>query len=192
MAMLRVKRPLNLDGLDEALPASCARGSHMAAASPADMEQALKRQRFITDAAHTAQQAGVPIGAGVRNSPFLARPLSRTDVERLVASSQAYSPSPKKADTEGDSERGAASVASSPRDQVAATPDKTAAGEKLYSKEELHNIINKVLKERESMLREEYNRILQAKLAEQFNSFTKFNQDYISRQIKGNPFSYVS
>jgi hypothetical protein len=33
---------------------------------------------------------------------------------------------------------------------------------------------------------------LSQRLAEQFQSFTKFNLDCISRQIKGNPFSYVS
>jgi hypothetical protein len=49
-----------------------------------------------------------------------------------------------------------------------------------------------VVGQRETVMREEYNKIMHAKLAEQFSSFTKFNQDYISRMVKGNNFSYVS
>jgi hypothetical protein len=192
MAMLRVKRPLNLDGLDDALPAQCARGPHTAE-SPQDQAQAVKRQRFIMDAAHTAQQAGVPVGAGVRDSPFQAKPMSRTEVERLMTSSLGNTASPKKAEAGADLQHLFASVASSPaREHVSAATQEKAGGEKVYSKEDLHTILNKVVEQRESLLREEYNTILHSKLAEQFNSFTKFNQDYISRQIKGNPFSYVS
>ena len=65
-------------------------------------------------------------------------------------------------------------------------------GEKLYTHEELRAVVNKALSIQGASLRSEYNGILQSKLAEQFQSFTKFNQDYISRQIKGSPFSYVS
>ena len=68
----------------------------------------------------------------------------------------------------------------------------TNAAEKLYTHEELRAVVNKALSIQGASLRSEYNGILQSKLAEQFQSFTKFNLDYISRQIKGNPFSYVS
>ena len=72
------------------------------------------------------------------------------------------------------------------------TPIHSSAGEKLYTHDELRAVVNKALSIQGASLRSEYNGILQSKLAEQFQSFTKFNQDYISRQIKGNPFSYVS
>lgn len=68
----------------------------------------------------------------------------------------------------------------------------TNSAEKLYTHEELRAVVNKALSIQGASLRSEYNGILQSKLAEQFQSFTKFNLDYISRQIKGNPFSYVS
>jgi len=64
--------------------------------------------------------------------------------------------------------------------------------DKLFTREEVRTILNRALSIQGTALRAEYQTILQNKLAEQFQSFTKFNQDYISRQIKGNPFSYVS
>src|SRR5690606_4910485 len=41
-----------------------------------------------------------------------------------------------------------------------------------------------LLSHREEQIRAEYDKILQERLQEQFNQFSQFNQDYISRQFK--------
>lgn len=64
--------------------------------------------------------------------------------------------------------------------------------EKLYTYNEVREIVNRMLAERETQLRAEYDRILQERLAEQFRNFAKFNEDYISRQLKQSDFSYFS
>mmetsp|Transcript_4275 Transcript_4275/g.16116 ORF Transcript_4275/g.16116 Transcript_4275/m.16116 type:complete len:195 (-) Transcript_4275:1220-1804(-) len=60
----------------------------------------------------------------------------------------------------------------------------------LYTEEQ----VKKLLQMREREIRIEYDRILQGKLQEQFLNFTKFNQDYISRQFRSKGFdnSYIS
>ena len=46
--------------------------------------------------------------------------------------------------------------------------------------------------EKEQSLREQYDRILQQKLQEQYQAFAKFNEDYISRNLKSHDLGYVS
>jgi len=62
----------------------------------------------------------------------------------------------------------------------------------LYTAEEVKQIVLDALEERDSQLREEYNQILHDRLREQFDNFTRFNQDYISRHLKKSDFSYLS
>mmetsp|Transcript_14561 Transcript_14561/g.29110 ORF Transcript_14561/g.29110 Transcript_14561/m.29110 type:complete len:174 (-) Transcript_14561:384-905(-) len=173
MALLRVKRPLDLEGLNDALPPTCSGAAHLFSAdSAAELAQASKRQRFNEMMAAAAASAGVPIGAGVRDSPFVSpKPVETKEIEKIIHTSLN---SPRRGCGDGDF---------SPAERQS---------EKRYTFEEVTSILNKALHDREQMLREEYNKVLHTKLAEQFQSFTKFNQDYISRQIKGNPFSYVS
>jgi len=78
--------------------------------------------------------------------------------------------------------------------QEGAAPDqgKASEGQRLYTTEEMREIVQRAVALREEALRVEYAVILHEKLQEQFSSFTRFNADHISRQIKGNPFSYVS
>jgi len=64
--------------------------------------------------------------------------------------------------------------------------------ERLFSYTEVREIINRVLAEREAVLRAEYDNILQDRLQEQYRNFAKFNEDYISRQLKQSDFSYLS
>mmetsp|Transcript_28408 Transcript_28408/g.57304 ORF Transcript_28408/g.57304 Transcript_28408/m.57304 type:complete len:179 (-) Transcript_28408:179-715(-) len=178
MALLRVKRPLDLDGLNDALPTTCAGAANVYVDTASEMAQANKRQRFNEMMAAAAAQAGVPIGAGVRESPFFSpKPIETKEIEKIISKSLNSPRSRGSAADEGSS---------SP------SPTPMSQGEKRYTFEEVTSILNKALHEREQTLRNEYNQILQNKLAEQFQSFTRFNQDYISRQIKGNPFSYVS
>jgi hypothetical protein len=64
--------------------------------------------------------------------------------------------------------------------------------EKFYSIDEVKKIVNASLHEREEQIRMEYEMVLQQKLAEQFENFSKFNEDYISRQMKQSEWSYMS
>jgi len=63
---------------------------------------------------------------------------------------------------------------------------------KYYTEEQVNKIVNNALKQREEELREEYNKILNERLAEQFENFSRFNQDYVYRQLNSKPCSYVS
>ena len=58
--------------------------------------------------------------------------------------------------------------------------------------EQVKDIVRKAVDEKERCLREQYDRILQEKLQEQFRSFSKFNEDYISRSLKSGDLSYCS
>lgn len=68
----------------------------------------------------------------------------------------------------------------------------TASGEKLYTYEEMKEIALLLLAQKETSLKQEYEQILQERLQEQFRNFAKFNEDYISRQLKQSDFSYLS
>mmetsp|Transcript_30005 Transcript_30005/g.96211 ORF Transcript_30005/g.96211 Transcript_30005/m.96211 type:complete len:176 (+) Transcript_30005:723-1250(+) len=175
MTMIGMKRPLDLETLSDALPTTCSMSAHLGTdSSSMDLLQISKRQRYAEMMATKAAQAGVPIGVGVRENPFPAtRPIESEEIDGYVRKHIQQS---KKNMNEGE--------------QPVVNTDRPS--EKLYTHEELTSIVSKVVQQRETALREEYNKILNFKLAEQFHSFTRFNQDYISRQIKGNPFSYVS
>ena len=64
--------------------------------------------------------------------------------------------------------------------------------EKLFTYNEVKEIVSRAIGEKEIELRAEYERVLQEKLQEQFRNFSKFNEDYISRQLKQSDFSYLS
>ncbi|XP_054753292.1 akirin-2-like [Lytechinus pictus] len=53
-------------------------------------------------------------------------------------------------------------------------------------------ICERMLKEQESRIREEYDKALTCKLAEQYDAFVKFNQDQIQRRFTSTSMSYVS
>jgi len=65
-------------------------------------------------------------------------------------------------------------------------------GEPLFSLDQVKDIVRHAVDEKERTLREQYDRILHDKLQEQFRSFAKFNEDYISRQLKSGDLSYCS
>jgi len=64
--------------------------------------------------------------------------------------------------------------------------------ERMFSYNEVKEIVERAVAEKEASLRVEYDRILQERLQEQFRNFSKFNEDYISRQYKSSDFSYLS
>lgn len=53
-------------------------------------------------------------------------------------------------------------------------------------------LCERLLKDHEDKIREEYEQILNIKLAEQYESFVKFTQDQIMRRYGARPASYVS
>ncbi|XP_065649033.1 akirin-2 isoform X2 [Hydra vulgaris] len=53
-------------------------------------------------------------------------------------------------------------------------------------------LCERLWKEREEKLREEYDQVLNEKLAEQYESFLKFTQDQIMRKYQHSSYSYVS
>merc|ERR1712070_564711 len=69
---------------------------------------------------------------------------------------------------------------------------KQRPAERLYTSEELREIVQRALMRREGELRAEYDQILQARLSEQFNNFRRFHEDYVSRQLNQSSYSYMS
>ena len=53
-------------------------------------------------------------------------------------------------------------------------------------------ICERLVREREEALREEYDQVLTNKLAEQYDAFVKFTYDQIQRRLNDRPMSYVS
>jgi len=71
--------------------------------------------------------------------------------------------------------------------QTAAPPQK----EITFTLDQVKAIVAKALQEKEEQLRQEYSTILKEKLAEQFENFSKFNQDYVSRQMRESQWDYM-
>jgi hypothetical protein len=65
-------------------------------------------------------------------------------------------------------------------------------GEVLLTMDQVRDIVRRAVDEKERSLREQYDRILQQKLQEQYQAFAKFNEDYISRSLKQSDLQYVS
>ena len=74
---------------------------------------------------------------------------------------------------------------------AAAAAAAAASREPTFTLEQVKAIVQRAVEERDAQLREEYDAILAAKLNEQFENFTRFNLDYIHRQLKQSAFSYV-
>ncbi|KYR01398.1 hypothetical protein DLAC_01987 [Tieghemostelium lacteum] len=63
---------------------------------------------------------------------------------------------------------------------------------KLFTLEQVQEIVKKALEENEIKLRAEYEKIVQQKLIEQYQCFSRYNDDYISKQMRESEFSYMS
>jgi hypothetical protein len=48
------------------------------------------------------------------------------------------------------------------------------------------------LAEREAKLKEDYGKLLNERLAEQFSDFTKFNEDHVALRYREKDYSYLS
>ena len=64
--------------------------------------------------------------------------------------------------------------------------------EQLHTGEEVREIVQKAVALKEGEIRAEYDQVLQARLAEQYNSFRRFHEDYVSRQLNQSSYSYMS
>ncbi|XP_030637140.1 akirin-2-like [Chanos chanos] len=62
----------------------------------------------------------------------------------------------------------------------------------LFTLKQVGMICERLLKEREEKVREEYDEILTSKLAEQYDAFVKFTHDQLMRRFGEQPASYVS
>ncbi|XP_028809048.1 akirin-2 [Denticeps clupeoides] len=62
----------------------------------------------------------------------------------------------------------------------------------LFTLRQVGMICERLLKEREEKVREEYDEILTTKLAEQYDAFVKFTHDQLLRRFGEQPASYVS
>ncbi|RNA07997.1 subolesin [Brachionus plicatilis] len=62
----------------------------------------------------------------------------------------------------------------------------------LFSISQVNQICDKMMKEREQFIREQYDKILADKLTEQYDSFVKFTHEQIQRRFETSQCSYVS
>ncbi|XP_016397382.1 akirin-1-like [Sinocyclocheilus rhinocerous] len=62
----------------------------------------------------------------------------------------------------------------------------------LFTLRQVGYLCERLIKDHEEKMREEYEQILNTKLAEQYESFVKFTQDQIMRRYGARPASYVS
>jgi hypothetical protein len=62
----------------------------------------------------------------------------------------------------------------------------------LFSMNQVNQICSGMIRERELLIREQYDKILAEKLSEQYDSFVKFTHDQIKRRFENSQCSYVS
>jgi len=62
----------------------------------------------------------------------------------------------------------------------------------LFTFKQVSHFCERMLKEREDQIREQYDQVLSSKLAEQYEAFLKFNYDQIQRRMQEQPSSYIS
>lgn len=62
----------------------------------------------------------------------------------------------------------------------------------LFTLKQVTLICERMLKERETQVTEEYDKVLREKLAEQYDAFVKFNYDQVQRRFHETPPTYVS
>ncbi|KAN0024761.1 hypothetical protein ACTFIV_009170 [Dictyostelium citrinum] len=64
--------------------------------------------------------------------------------------------------------------------------------QKLFTLAEVEEIVKKAVKQNEENLKQEYEKIVKEKLIEQYQCFSRYNEDYLSRQMKESEYSYIS
>ena len=208
MSMLALKRPRD-DGYSPASSA-CGSSSQPAASTPVESSPmrsgmlvedspASKRVRSHSDAPGSAPRSAFllsdPGAPPARISPADSAPKAAHDFLPPARKKTVFSPpfpvarSPR---------TGSAGSSSSQQplpnlgEQLRQQPTDPQTGEVLFRLEQVRDIVRRAVDEKEQSLRYEYDRILQQKLQEQYQAFAKFNEDYISRNLKTHDLSYCS
>lgn len=75
---------------------------------------------------------------------------------------------------------------------AAPAPQPQAPQQKLFSEEQVRQIVKEALAKREEEIRLEFYAILQDKLKEQFEMFSTFNRDQVTRQLRRSDADYFS
>eukprot|EP00053_Salpingoeca_punica_P006489 m.61324 g.61324 ORF g.61324 m.61324 type:complete len:169 (-) comp13713_c0_seq1:477-983(-) len=70
--------------------------------------------------------------------------------------------------------------------------NKPSKNSDLFTSEQVKAIVERAVKEREIQLQAEYDEVLGERLQEQFNMFSKFNEDHIHRQLSQSTHMYMS
>lgn len=120
--------------------------------------------------------------------------LSPTPSQPLPSSS---SPHPQSTQREKFSEEELAALVRHVPKRLKKVVEKLANGhiaisEKVFNVHDIRDICNSVVSEKEAKLSEEFAKILHERLAEQFRDFTKFNEDYVTRRLRGKDSPYLS
>ncbi|CAH8644195.1 unnamed protein product [Schistosoma mattheei] len=76
--------------------------------------------------------------------------------------------------------------------QSSLKPTRTIDSMPIFTLPQVTALCERLIKEREAELREEYDSILSCKLAEQYEAFLKFNHDQLYSRFQNSPMSYVS
>ncbi|CAH8594598.1 unnamed protein product [Schistosoma turkestanicum] len=79
---------------------------------------------------------------------------------------------------------GSSKISSKPKSSIDSLP--------IFTLPQVTALCERLIKEREAELREEYDSILSCKLAEQYEAFLKFNHDQLYSRFQNSPMSYVS
>jgi len=148
------------------------------------------RKIAFLDLAHSeARRAKRMLNADHDGKEYDARKVARGLLETSVSRQHESSPEPSAfmgsspGELMNEDELGAPKVCRSCKQRPA---------ERLYTSDELREIVQRAVARRENELRAEYDQILQTRLAEQFNNFRKFHEDYVSRQLNQSTNSYIS
>mmetsp|Transcript_12448 Transcript_12448/g.19605 ORF Transcript_12448/g.19605 Transcript_12448/m.19605 type:complete len:204 (+) Transcript_12448:173-784(+) len=194
-----VKRPLDLETLNEALPSTCAGAALLSDASQVPQKRTKVAEMAAQPPAGStgSPSAATPLHERVNRSAFPPMQLPEAQkIEEIVMSALG---SPKRQE-----ERQRSPFRGEEGGHAAGAQAQGAGAEKLYTQGEVEHMLkrnvapkilamlNQFLDDREQVVRQRYNGILTERLNEQFQSFSKFNQDWVSRQLKDHPFSYVS
>lgn len=130
----------------------------------------------------TTGQSESPVRSPFRpESPFLSIPSPNQDILDNIESFVPPHKRPRK-------------IQQQDQDHFLGVPQKNPAKEKIFSIEDVKGILERTLREQETRLREEYDKVLVERLQEQFAVFSKFNEDYISRQMQSSDYNtmYIS
>jgi len=148
----------------------------------------LKRPREMGD---SPMQSGEPMAAQASCSPHRCGLTMESPTSKRTRAHEASAAGPASSFMCGGMSPGmsAASELSAALQRQRVDPQ---TGEVLFTLDQVKDIVRRAVDEKERQIREQYDRILQQKLQEQYQAFAKFNEDYISRSLKTSDLGYIS